>query len=92
MDQMKHMDQMKQPVTITFDFNDWIAIKVALYREAGEIAAQEARRTGGRGFASGGKLHGVEILHRISDTIKSELEKSNAEAEAGLAEGREASR
>lgn len=58
------------PITMTFGEYDWSAIQHALYHEAGELAASEARRTGGRGFASGGKSRHLERLHRIHDEIK----------------------
>lgn len=72
---------MSQPVTITLEFNDWTAVTAALYHEAGEVAASEARRTGGRGYASGGCHRRVETLHRISSEITARLKESNDDAE-----------
>lgn len=41
----------------------------ALHNHAGELAAREARRTGGRGFASGGIAYGVQKAHEAHDLI-----------------------
>lgn len=65
---------------MSFTHNDWSTIKVALFREAGELAASEARRTGGRGYASGGVARHVHDLHRINDHIKVRLDAANAES------------
>lgn len=45
------------------------AIQSALHREAGELAASEVRRTGGRGFASGGISRQVQVLLDLQDRL-----------------------
>jgi hypothetical protein len=69
-------------LTLTFEEDDWSAIQTGLHDSAGEIAASEARRTGGRSFASGGRLGRVQQLHRIYDTILSARVKLREEREA----------
>lgn len=70
---------MPQLVMITLEFNDWNMVNQALYRFAGELAASEARRTGGVGYASGGVEAQVTDAHRIRGTIRAALHASNAE-------------
>lgn len=57
-------------ITLTFDEMDWCTIQRALYEHAGELSASEVRRTGGRGFASGGVASHVGDVHRIHDQIR----------------------
>lgn len=64
------MSRDGSPMTMTFGEYDWSAIQHALYEAAGELAASEARRTGGRGIASGGKARELDRLHRIQDEIR----------------------
>lgn len=61
------------PITMTFGEYDWSAIQRALYDAAGDLAASEARRTGGRGMASGGKERQLQRMHRIQDEIRDNL-------------------
>lgn len=58
-----------EQITITMSEQDWLTITGSLYKDAGEHAALEARRTGGYGYASGGVMGHVKTLHRLRDTL-----------------------
>lgn len=70
-----------KPISIEFDYYAWQDISLALYREAGEIAASEARRTGGLGWASGGKQKQVERIHKIRAAINAKLDEDRKRPE-----------
>lgn len=57
-------------VRLDLTHNDISIVLRGLYREGGEMAASEARRTGGRGFASLGVMKGVEEIHDLYDRIR----------------------
>jgi hypothetical protein len=65
---------MSRKITVELDELDWGVVQNALYREAGELAATEARRTGGRGWSSGGKSRHLDQIHKIYDVIKEKVD------------------
>lgn len=57
---------------IELDMHDWSAVQGALQAAADQLKEGEEKRTGGRGFASGGKAVHYQRLLRIRRTIKFE--------------------
>lgn len=68
-------------ITIELGELDWNVVLASLTYEAGEIAANEARRTGGRGYSNGGKHSAVEHRHRIFDTIAEKVNEARKSPE-----------
>lgn len=58
---------------MTFAFNDWSMINHALSRFAQDLHDSEMKRTGGAGFASGGKLGAYEDCNRIKEQVSQNL-------------------
>lgn len=69
-DERECIDSDPDQISLTLHRYDVDTIMSALYQKAGELASFEARRTGGRGYASGNISGQIRDLHRLYDQIK----------------------
>lgn len=65
----------KKEVKILIGFSDvdWAIVMNALHVAGGELAASEARKTGGRGFGEGDEVKRLGDIHKISNEIYTQM-------------------